>query len=225
MMSEPGLRELEADALLGELARPLTHEFNNFLNTLLLQFAIFERDLPPALRERTSAIRKEAKAIASHIREWQRYKKDNIESSGAIDLHEIIREVLTEHEDEAVLIDASYSETPAMVQASPVDLKRLCGIIVNNAMHALGKRAGGKIAIQSRVTPSEVLLVIQDNREGMATEDVATWFDIRPERNSARALEMAACQAIMRRLRGAIEAQKGPADELAIHLKLPRGAM
>ena len=38
MISTKANRELEDDALLGELARPLTHEFNNFLNSEVAAF-------------------------------------------------------------------------------------------------------------------------------------------------------------------------------------------
>lgn len=221
MISAHALRELEEDALLGELARPLTHEFNNFLNTLLLQFAIIEQHAEEAMRDSTSAIRKEAKSIAGHIREWQRYKKARAEGPESIDLNAIIREILVDGEHGSATIELSLSASPAAVSASIVDVKRLCGIIIRNALDAVGRQSSGTIGIQTSVGADDVTLVVQDNREGMATQDVATWFDIRPESRSTRALEMAACQAMARRLHGAIEAEKGPADELLIRLRLP----
>jgi hypothetical protein len=35
-------------ALLGELAGPMAHEFNNFLNTVVLEISVLEQRSPPA---------------------------------------------------------------------------------------------------------------------------------------------------------------------------------
>src|SRR5262245_1445318 len=46
---DPGAAHLEWLATLGELAGPVVHEFNNFLNTVSLQLAILEREASPEL--------------------------------------------------------------------------------------------------------------------------------------------------------------------------------
>jgi len=215
MMAENPNREWEEDALLGELARPLAHEFNNFLNTLLLQIAVLEHGQAPS---ELGAIRREAKEIANLVRQWQRYIKQPRPAEEAIDWNPIIREVAQNTDSDGVALEVSLSARPARVCGSPVDLKRLCDLIIGHALAAVRQRTLGKIRIETQAQADEVVLRVTDNREGTANQDTATWFDIR---RTGQTLELAACQSLVRRLGGRIEAVMSAAHELTIQVILP----
>ena len=70
----PGVDELSGQlrmACMGELAGVVTHEFNNYLNALLLNLAVLEHGLPEDLREQLAGHRRQGKAMAAMIRLWQ----------------------------------------------------------------------------------------------------------------------------------------------------------
>src|SRR5438477_6161629 len=66
--------QLEHAALRGELARSMAHEFNNFLNTILMQVAILEATVPAAIRADIALLGKESKKVSKVIQDWQRWR-------------------------------------------------------------------------------------------------------------------------------------------------------
>jgi signal transduction histidine kinase len=215
MIVETPHREWEEDALLGELARPLAHEFNNFLNTLVLQMAVMEHGRTPSADD-LAAIRREAKAVAGLIRQWQRYIKQSAPAQ-AIDWNPIVREAAQSAGQQGASVEVSLAPQPARVCGSLVDLRRLCRLIVGNAVAATKQREFGKVRVLTEAADGKIALRVSDNREDVGA-DVSTWFDVRGARSS---LEMAACQSLVRRLGGSIEALKKGANELTIQVLLP----
>src|SRR5437016_12762410 len=69
------LAEVEWLADLGEVVGPVTHEFNNFLNTLLLQIAVLEMSAPDAAKADLQAVKRQAKQVAGVIKQLQRYRR------------------------------------------------------------------------------------------------------------------------------------------------------
>src|SRR3989442_9789693 len=92
---ENARRELEHAAILAELARPLVHECNNFLNTLLLQIALIHAELAEHLRGDLVRIRNQAKVLANLLLEWQRFRKPEEEPLKA-DLNLQVQEAASE---------------------------------------------------------------------------------------------------------------------------------
>ena len=58
------LAEVEWLADLGEIVGPVTYEFNNFLNTLLLQVAVLDLSAPEGLKAELAAIRRHGREVA-----------------------------------------------------------------------------------------------------------------------------------------------------------------
>jgi C4-dicarboxylate-specific signal transduction histidine kinase len=218
-MKANAVQELEDDALLGELARPLTHEFNNFLNTLLLQFAVMEQEGTAGAR--LGAIRKEAKLVASQIQAWQRIKKDADSDTEDVDLNEIVRDVVASFAHGSAIIEASLSTSPALVRGSAIKLKRLCSLMLNDASAAVSRSASNKARVQTIAGPKENVLIVEDNRGGVSTADMDAWFDFRGADQSSRKLQRIAAHGLARRLGGSLQAEKGKADALVIRLTLP----
>ena len=75
------LADLEALANVGEIVGPVTHEFNNLLNTLLLQIAVLEQTAPNGLRQELAGLKQHGKAAAALIRQVQQYRRHLIEAA------------------------------------------------------------------------------------------------------------------------------------------------
>src|SRR5262245_37317787 len=74
--SEAGeLAEVGWLADLGEIVGPVTHAFNNFLNTLLLQVAVLDASLPEGLKAELTTIRRQGREIANMVRQVQQYRR------------------------------------------------------------------------------------------------------------------------------------------------------
>ena len=61
--------ESEQLALLAELARPLVHESNNFLNNLFLHMTLFQDHLPTQLKDDWESVRQRASSMEFLLRE------------------------------------------------------------------------------------------------------------------------------------------------------------
>src|SRR5438552_7438636 len=85
--------QLEYAALIGELARPMVHEVNNFLNTILLQVALLETAAPDAIRTDLALLRKESKNVAQIIQDWHRWNRPQPLKPQLLDINEIVRDV------------------------------------------------------------------------------------------------------------------------------------
>ena len=95
------LGELEQMAMMGELARPLVHECNNFLNNWLLQVALFQAELPDNLRVRCETLRRESWMLAELLRQWQRFR-NAAEQAEKADLNMQLQEAIRGPDDMSV---------------------------------------------------------------------------------------------------------------------------
>src|SRR5438128_12614860 len=73
LLEELADRDWLAD--LGEIVGPVTHEFNNFLNTLMLQVAVIEMTAPDALKRELEGVKRQSKQVAAVVRQLQQYRR------------------------------------------------------------------------------------------------------------------------------------------------------
>src|SRR5207253_44046 len=59
----------------GELAGPLAHEFNNFLNIVLLHIALLEAEIPENLRGDLTELRRQGASMTSIVKQFQQYRR------------------------------------------------------------------------------------------------------------------------------------------------------
>src|SRR5262249_54921215 len=71
------LADVEALANVGEIVGPVAHEFNNLLNTLLLQIAVLEQTCPESLREDIAGLKQHGRTAAGLVRLVQQYRKQS----------------------------------------------------------------------------------------------------------------------------------------------------
>jgi signal transduction histidine kinase len=228
-------------ATLGELAHPLTHEFNNFLNVLGLQLAVLEMELPEALRADLKQIRRHSTAVTSLIRQFQRYPRPPDEPTLS-DPNEIIQQALAalceprgSLERQVVLVpDAPAAPGAVAVEFSPApglprvhgpapELRRLCYLLLKNAA-AVADLAAGAVLVRTEAAGDQVVVRFEDNGRPIPEEHLPEPFDPHvPAREGSSALELAACRSMARRLGGSLTAENRPGDGVAVLLDLPAG--
>src|SRR5213076_3390863 len=106
-----------ARADLGEMARPLTHDFNNFLNNLLLNLAILEQVGGGDATGSLAKLRRQADRVAALIREFHEGRGRKAAAAGPVDVNQAVR-------DAAVVVAREYPELVtrpgAAVEALPL---------------------------------------------------------------------------------------------------------
>src|SRR5207248_7507824 len=85
-----------AVADVGELAGPLAHEFNNFLNVLLLEVAALSQDASEEVRAELARVRQQGLAASSLVRQWQRYRQQARSAACEVALNDVVRRALEE---------------------------------------------------------------------------------------------------------------------------------
>jgi signal transduction histidine kinase len=215
---------------IAELAGPLAHEFNNFLNILMLQIAALGSALPDDVRTALEKVRQQGRATADLVRAWQRARQQTHAPGRPLDLAEVIGEALQELPETSDLATAEGSrltfvthlstELPA-VQACSHDLRRLLTFLLRNAVAAVGS-AQGVISVETEVVSNKVLLHVRDSGPPLPAEGLPALFD---PHTAARAgttpLELAACISIARRYLGKLRGANPPGGGVAVTLELP----
>src|SRR5437870_4622744 len=86
-------KELEGQSFLastGELASPLAHEFNNFLNVVLLHVALLEAELPEKLRSELTELRRQAASMTSAVKQFQQYRRRRQSIQEPVEINQLV---------------------------------------------------------------------------------------------------------------------------------------
>jgi signal transduction histidine kinase len=178
----------------GEVVGPVTHEFNNFLNTLLLQVAVMELTAPETVRAELGAIRAQGRSMAALIRLLQQYRRQYHAELKPIDLNAVVRSAATHH-GRLRLGDG----LPPTIGYLP-DVQRLVGFLLVGA----AALSDGDIDIATAATSKSVTLTVTvsggTNPGRFASVVEGPGIVV----NEPHALELAACHSLTRRLNGAL---------------------
>lgn len=213
--------DLEMAALQAELARPLVHECNNFLNTLLLQLTLLEQDVPEQLRPDLVLIRQQGRNLASLTQEWQAYRTLGKDTTAAVDLNRVIEETIHQRDLANSLGHWSFSMQlepgPLTVRGSPLDLRRLCYFLVKNACAVLeGSGQLDSLIVQTQRTEDEIRLSVLNSGPTITPEEVAAWLDLHiSPRPAGQRLLLAACQTLAQRVKAKFHLTSRPEGGVA----------
>jgi signal transduction histidine kinase len=233
-----------ADA--GELASPLVHEVNNFLNAILLQAAVVEAKTPE-LRDDWEEIRRQARGVAALAQLWQQRRRPHL-AMQPVDVNETVAAVIVEmsraepeapprpilkatspgqangqnHADngEVRVLLGLAPQLPPVAAAAP-DLQRLCRFLFSQAAAGAVVR-GREIKVQTQKQHGKVVLRVEDAGLAAPPEQLDRFFDPSVSgREGTDRLELAACKSLVKRLRGGIRAEPSAAGGVAVVVELP----
>jgi signal transduction histidine kinase len=245
-------RELEGQSGLastGELASPLTHEFNNFLNIVLLHVALLETEVPEKLRPELIELRRQGATMTRLVKQFQQHRRRLHLVPIPVDINRLVQEVVGPlaspqgnpgqgfviklppssrieitglSRPASVPLNLALAVNLPLVLGSPADVKRLCTFLLTNAAVAAGS-VGGCVSIRTNYMDSHVFLRVEDTGPPLSPDVLHQVFEPasagRPETNT---LELAACETLVRRLQGRIRCENRPEGGVAVTVELPR---
>jgi signal transduction histidine kinase len=230
-------------ANLAALASPVTHEFNNFLNTVLLQLMVLSTQVPEQFRADLKTICQQGRAVATLVRQWQQHRAQHRAGPRRLDVNALVREVVeqlaqTTAERATPLYLAEDGEPPDAppngiavrlsladglppVEGNPLDLRLAMRFLVTNAAATITARPGS-VLVSTRAEGHAVELSVEDTGPPVPPALLARMFEPSAEtREGASSLELAACEALVqRRLRGEIQAENSPAGGALVRVRL-----
>lgn len=246
--------EADRDALVwlantGELASPVAHEINNFLNAILLHVAVLEMRVPEALRADLVEIRRQGKNMAAVVKQLQYYRRRYQPVASPCDLNQAVRDavaelsrrppeaaggfsvpiaLLSESAEEppldplAIPVQLSLASGLPSVSGSPSDLKRLGAFLIGNAATAVAAAGGGGVTVLTETRDNQIVLQVADTAPADSLDQLASLFEpTAPGREGTNRLELAACKTLARRFHGTIQAGKGEEGGLSLIVHLP----
>jgi hypothetical protein len=221
-MSIPNAKELERLATVAELARPLVHECNNFLNNLFLQMSILVAELPEEMHEDWGGIKQEGKRLTSLLRQWQSFPAYMARTSEQIELNQLLLEVVHELpcECESVQVTMLLSDEPLWITGFPGSTKRLCSLLLQYALAILRDEAhgDGTVALRTGTCWDKAVVLICDMSLARTAFD---WQAFGEDNRSPLALVEAACISLAERVQGCIRVARTVDNRVALIVELP----
>ena len=220
-------------AEVGEVSIPVTHEFNNFLNALLLHTAVLKFQLPESMHQGLEELRRQATAAAGLIQQVQHYRRRQQPPRPPVDLDRAVwaavealgakpseqgglgatirialfrgRTVDEGTVEAAVRLDLAAGEASA--SGTFAELKRLCVFLIRNAAAAAATNEG-EVVVRTTQGGGKVILRVEDAGPAIPPDVLAHLFEpAAVGREGTSALELAACKTLARRLHGALRAE------------------
>jgi signal transduction histidine kinase len=238
---EAGSQTREARlADLGELAGPLIHEVNNYLNNLTLHLALLQQQAPGGpLSEDLQSLRRQASHVGAQLQRFQRHRHGAPPSPARVRVDEVVAEAaaeLTAHPQEGhngvpILVDLdgepadgrialklALAPEVAPVQGQAADLRRLCRFLLRNAVRSGASTVTAAVSCHD----GRVEVTVEDTGADLTATQATRIFDPGHEcREGMCCLELAACRSIVRRLQGRIEARPRSGGGLLVVVSLP----
>ena len=221
-------KELEQLALLAELARPLAHECNNFLNNLMLQLALSEKAFPESCRAEWANIRREGKKLASLFQQWQRQRKQSPEDPQRIDLNELVHDTVEELRSElpALVFHVRPAGLPLWLSGYAGEAHSLISLLLRYAVAAL-QRTGAEnpaIEIQLATNRDRILLRLFEAGVSDAKLQWADFDDLASSERATLSLHALTCKSLVERLEGNIRIEPGADPRRILAVDLPLAA-
>lgn len=214
------LADLEALANVGEIVGPVAHEFNNLLNTLLLQVAVLEQTLPDGVKEEVAGLKQHGRAAAALIKLVQQYRKQSSPEAPTCDVNEAVTAVVATVRAGPLPPGVTVGFTPGTdlppVRAAFADLKRLLSFVLGNATLA----GCTELAVRTEPGARGVAVIVDVIGPSLDPSFLArlTAPALSPREGPA-GLELAAARSLTRRLGGDLSAEaRDDGARLAVEL-------
>jgi signal transduction histidine kinase len=227
----------------GELAGPLTHEFNDLLNNLSLHLAVIQHQGSQTMTAELQEVRRQINHVAGVVARFQRRRRRHPEPR-SVDVNVALRDAISElRESTEDIHGAELQEVPdgARLEAGVIgivldlgdnlpavlghmpDVRRLFRFLLSNAVRSVPAVGVSVWARTQRESGNaQVQAIIEDLGARIAVEALPRIFEPGHEqREGMCSLELSACRSIVRRLGGTIEPGLSDEGGLKITVTLP----
>jgi two-component system cell cycle sensor histidine kinase/response regulator CckA len=220
--------QLQRMETLGAVAAGLTHDFNNILDTILLNVALALRDesLPHEMRARLEQISLATKKAAGLVTRLMQFSRTQAIHPRAVQINDVVREVVRLVHPmfrENIVVKTDLSEGLPPVEADPSQIDQVLINLIVNALDAMPD--GGELKISTAIadtsagTPSPdtghqfVTISVADTGAGIP-EDLQSaifepFFTTKPT-DKGTGLGLSSAFGIVRQHKGNIKVQSAP---------------
>src|SRR5207302_10398814 len=168
--------QAQRDAAWGEVARRLAHEIKNPLTPIQLSAERLQQKLsaklPEAeadiLRRATGTIVNHVAALKGMVDDFTQYAHAARMNARAVNLNELVREVLVLYESMGVAIEPRLADAIPPIYADPAMLRQVLHNLFQNAIDALSGVENPRILVATSIGTGGVLLTVRDNGSGIA---------------------------------------------------------
>lgn len=221
-MDTAELNDLKQLAMLAELARPLSHECNNFLNNLLLQLAISEKSFPESSRAEWANLRTEGKKLANLFQQWQRQRKQSCSEPATIELNQLIHEIVAELRSASATLRVYPSDEPLCLTGFRVEVHCLVTLLLRYAMGPLqGDGDSPAIDIRLEKTRDRIELRLLVIGTADAQHQWADFDDLASSERKTLSLCALTCKSLVDRLEGSIRITRDANGRKMLTVDLP----
>jgi len=170
------LIQAQRDAAWGEVARRLAHEIKNPLTPIQLSAERLQQKLKDKLPEAEADILKRAtgtivthvSALKGMVDDFTQYAHASRMNARAVNLNELVREVLVLYEAMGVAIEPRLADNIPSIYADPAMLRQVLHNLFQNAIDALTGIENPRIFVATSIGTGGVLLTVKDNGTGIA---------------------------------------------------------
>ncbi|HUQ28049.1 MAG TPA: ATP-binding protein [Usitatibacter sp.] len=170
------LIQAQRDAAWGEVARRLAHEIKNPLTPIQLSAERLQHKLHDKLPEveadmlkrATGTIVNHVAALKGMVDDFTQYAHASRMSAKAVNLNELVREVLVLYESMGVSIEPRLADNVPQIYADPAMLRQVLHNLFQNAIDALTGVDNPRILVSTSMGTGGVLLTVRDNGTGIA---------------------------------------------------------
>jgi signal transduction histidine kinase len=203
---------------LPEVTALVAHEFNNYLNGILLHVAILDQELPAA-RGELGVIRQQAQAAAGLVKRLQQFNQRVPLALGPVDLNAVVREVLARlPPDSAATVRPELADGLPPALADRATLERLVNLVVADAQAVAGPRT---VTVRAQQAGAHVVVVVEDTGPAIADALLPRLFEpFVVSREGGDGIRLAVSKLLARRLQGAIRGRNRPEGGVAIEIEL-----
>jgi two-component system nitrogen regulation sensor histidine kinase NtrY len=205
-----------------DLAHLVAHEFNNFLNNMLLHLSVLELNSQEVRgNSEIENLRRAGREMGAKVRLFQQLSQQNRQPLQPVDVNAAVRKVVAGARAlEPVAVHSELAAELPPVLATASDLERLVTMLLEAAA-ATVRRDGGRIIIRTRRTASHVQVWVQDNGPPVTEVELIHVFEpfatVRP---GSDGLKLAMSRALVRRLLGNIRGENQVAGGFAVVVEL-----
>src|SRR6266404_4523244 len=224
---------------LGALAAGLTHDFNNILDTILLNVALAQRDESPpqetrARLQQISVAAKKAAGLVTRLMQFSRTQRIEVRT---VQINDVVREVVQLVHPmfrENIVVKTDLSEGLPPIQADPSQIDQVLINLIVNALDAMPD--GGELKISTALadtsagTPNPdtgqqfVTISVSDTGAGIP-EDLQfaifkPFFTTKPA-DKGTGLGLSSAYGIVRQHKGNIKVQSAPGAGATFVVSLP----
>ncbi len=224
------LLQAQRDAAWGEVARRLAHEIKNPLTPIMLSAERLEHKLADKLdssdadmlRRATHTIVSQVGAMKSMVDEFSEYARAPALNLAAIDLVQLVHDVLALYESHGIRIETTLTDNAPMVRGDATMLRQVLHNLLKNAQDALEGQPAPLIRVNVAADHGMVKLVISDNGSGFPTDLIRRAFEpyVTTKRHGT-GLGLAIVKKIMEEHKGSIKIENQSDGGACITLTLP----